>query len=84
LGGVEDFKALLRDQNPIVRVMGLICLAQSISSDEFGEDAKALYMDAAPVKYTNGCLLNQSVTVGMIAKRLVEKRFFLVAEDKRR
>ena len=82
LGRVEDFKVLLRDQNPIVRVMGLICLAQSIGPDEFAENAKALYTDAAPVRYTNGCVLNQSATVGMIAKRLVEKRFFLAAEER--
>ena len=82
LGRVEDFKALLRDQNPIVRVMGLICLAQSIDSDEFGETAKTLYMDGALVKYTNGCILDQSATVGTIAKLLVEKRFFLAPEDK--
>ena len=48
----------------------------------FAENAKALYTDAAPVRYTNGCALNQSATVGMIAKRLVEKRFFLAAEER--
>lgn len=81
-GTVQDFKALLKDENPIVRVLALICLAQSLDAEQFGVLAKTLFADGARVKYTNGCTLNRSGTVGEIAKRLAENRFFLADDDK--
>ena len=81
-GTVENFRTMLKDENRIVRVMGLICLARSVSGEEFIEIAKPLFADNVQVKYTNGCVLNRSATVGMIARQLAEKRFFLTDEDK--
>ena len=81
-GTVQDFEALLKDENPIVRVLALICLAQSLDAEQFGVLAKTLFADEARVKYTNGCMLNQIGTVGEIAKRLAENRFFLTDDDK--
>jgi len=76
-GTVDEFKTLLRDENPIVRVMGLFCLAKSLNAEEFDAIAKPLFKDGARVKYTNGCLLNQTAAVGSLARRLQENRFFL-------
>jgi len=81
-GSIEDFKALLREESPILRVLGLICLAKSVRPEEFLTIAKPLYVDRAPVRITNGCVLNRSVTVGAIAEQLAGDRFFLAAEDK--
>src|SRR5687767_10107357 len=63
-GTVQEFEALLKDENPIVRVLALICLAQSLDAEQFGVLAKTLFADEARMKYTNGCMLNQSGTVG--------------------
>ncbi len=82
-GRSEDIKALLGDENPIIRVLGLICLAKLVAPGDFVAVAKHLYGDRAEVRITNGCVLNQSATVGAIAQQLGEDRFFLVAEDKR-
>ncbi len=80
---LDDLKALLAHENPIVRVLGLICLAKSVSPAEFLAIAKPLYVDGAGVRITNGCVLNQSATVGAIAEQLAEHRFFVTAEDRR-
>jgi hypothetical protein len=76
-GTVQDFEALLKDENPIVRVLALICLAQSLDAEQFGSLAKTLFADDARVKYTNGCMLNQSGTVGEIANDLRKTDSFL-------
>lgn len=81
-GSVDDFKALLKDENPLVRVMALICLAHSVDTERFAVIAKALFADDARVEYTNGCTLRRG-TVGSIAEQLAENRFFLVGDDKR-
>jgi hypothetical protein len=81
-GRVEDLKALLGDESPILRVLGLICLAKSVGPEEFLAIAKPLYVDRAQVRITNGCILNRSATVGAIAEQLAGDRFFLAAEDK--
>lgn len=77
---LDELKALLAEDNPILRVLGLICLARSVGSKEFLAIARPLYHDGAKVKITNGCVLDQSVTVGAIAKQLAEGRFFLKAD----
>ena len=82
IGSQEDFKSLLKDVSPIIRVLGLICLAKTVGTSDFVEIAKPLYFDFTVVKYTNGCVLNQSGTVGTIAKELAEGRFFLVPEKR--
>jgi hypothetical protein len=81
-GSLEDLKALLGDESPIIRVLGLICLAKSVGPEEFLAIAKPLYVDRAQVRITNGCVLNRSATVGAIAEQLAGHRFFLTAEDK--
>ena len=81
-GSLEDLKALLGDENPILRVLGLICLAKSVGPEEFIAIAKPLYVDGAQVRITNGCILNRNATVGAIAEQLAGDRFFLAAEDK--
>jgi len=81
-GTLEDLKALVGDESPILRVLGLICLAKSVGAQEFLAIAQPLYVDRTQVRITNGCILNRSATVGAIAEQLAEDRFFLAAEDK--
>ena len=81
-GSLEGLKALLRDERPILRVLGLICLAKSVGPEQFLALAKPLYLDRAQVRVTNGCVLNRSATVGTIAEQLAGDRFFLSAKEK--
>jgi hypothetical protein len=80
-GTADNFRGLLTDGSPAVRVLGLICLAKSVNAEEFAEVARPLFSDDAQVRYTNGCVLNQRATVGQIARRLAEGRFFLAGEN---
>jgi len=80
VGTKEEIKSLLDDVDPVIRVLGLICLARLVSPNEFVEFARPLFLDLGTLKYTNGCIVNLSGTVGEIAKALAEGRFFLVPE----
>ncbi|MDQ3816573.1 MAG: hypothetical protein M3362_02640 [Acidobacteriota bacterium] len=80
-GAADSFRALLKDESPVVRVLGLICLAKSLNAEEFAEAARPVFTDDAQVRYTNGCVLNQRATVGQIARRLAEGSFFLADEN---
>lgn len=77
-GTREDFKGLLEDRNPVVRVMGLVCLAQSDQA-AYAEVAEAHKGDSAAVSYMIGCVIRHA-TVGRIAERLVKEPFFLGRE----
>jgi len=80
-GSLEDLHALLKDENPILRVLGLICLAKSVGPEQFFAIAKPIYVDRARVRITNGCVLNRNATVGEIAEQLATEQFFLAADD---
>src|SRR5687768_15794395 len=59
-GSIEDFKALLREESPILRVLGLICLAKSSRpGGSFSQSLKPLYVDIAKVIITNVHLESQ-------------------------
>ena len=79
-GTPDDFKRLLLDATPFVRVMGLICLAQSIGPLELADAAFWLDRDKAVVTYTNGCVQDQRSTVGALARELIEGQFFIAGE----
>jgi hypothetical protein len=77
----DDFRRLLMDPAPLVRVMGLICLARSAGPQELADAAASLDRDKAVVTYVNGCNLNQTTTVAALARQLVERRFFIGGLD---
>lgn len=81
-GTPDDFKRLLRDWTPLVRVLGLICLAQSVSAveTEVAITAASLDTDKAVITFANGCITDQTSTVEDITRRIVEGRFFLSGE----
>jgi hypothetical protein len=81
-GTPDDFKRLLTDWTPLVRVLGLICLAQSVSAveAEVASAAASLDKDKAVIMFTNGCVMDQTSTVADITRRIVEGRFFLAGE----
>jgi hypothetical protein len=81
IGTPADFRLMLFDRTPLVRVMGLICLAQSVDAEEFAKAATVMDGDRAVVRYTNGCVMDQTATVGDIARLLTEGRFFLAGDD---
>ena len=81
-GTPDDFKRLLTDWTPLVRVLGLICLAQSVSAVEVEVASAAAFLDTdkAVITFTNGCVTNQTSTVADMTRQIVEGRFFLSGE----
>jgi hypothetical protein len=78
-GTAEEFKGLLGDKNPVVRVMGLVCLAQTDRA-AYAEIAAARRRDRANVSYMIGCVIRHA-TVAQLADRLVENPFFFGREE---
>lgn len=70
-GKVEYYKWLLKDKNPVVRMMGLVCLAQTLSRAEFENIARSQANDNERVDYMMGCFILHA-TVGKIAAELVK------------
>lgn len=79
-GSAEDLRRLLKDEKAIVRVLGLICLAQVVERDEFAAIVRGMKDDRGRVIYTNGCILDVEGSVGEIAESLAEGRFFVMPE----
>ena len=79
-GTVKEFKAMVRDRNPIVRAMGLLCLAQA---DTDGHYLTILLhtKDEEEVKLHEGCIVSM-ITVGEFARRLLNNPYFLDPEGK--
>lgn len=73
LGSPEDFRRLLLDPSPMARVLGLVCLRDSVDAGDFASVAAAMAGDKVVVKYTDGCILDATIAVGDIARRLVER-----------
>jgi len=68
-GGTEDFKDLLKDANPMVRLMGLACLAK-VDVARHAHVFESSMTDRGTVGMLQGCVASQ-VTVGELARRLV-------------
>jgi len=81
LGKLGDFQRLLTDQSPMVRVMGLICLARIMKAADFQPVAVRVAEDHAHIRYQEGCISKVS-TVEEIARQLVEGKFFLAERRK--
>lgn len=70
-----DFRRMLNHFNPIVRAMGLLCLAQK-EKDESFIILLAHTKDEAVVYLQRGCLRSE-ITIGEFAKRLLIEPDFL-------
>ena len=79
-GTVKEFKAMARDRNPIVRAMGLLCLAQT-DADEHYLTLLLHTKDKEEVYLHEGCIVSK-ITVGEFARRLQENPYFLEADGK--
>jgi hypothetical protein len=72
-GSPDDFRRLLLDPSPLVRVLGLVCFRDSVDARDFASVAVTMAGDKVVVKYTDGCILDASVAVDDIARRLVDR-----------
>ncbi|HEY0321856.1 MAG TPA: hypothetical protein VGC66_12920 [Pyrinomonadaceae bacterium] len=79
-GSVPFFKELLKNEKPVVRVMGLVCLAQTLSTEEYAEILEAHKADCEEVRYTRGCIGGRA-TVGQIAQWLKDDPYFFGRES---
>jgi hypothetical protein len=70
-----DFRRMVNHPNPIVRAMGLLCLAQT-EKDESFQVLMSHARDEAVVYLHQGCLVSK-ITVGEFAKRLLTEPDFL-------
>jgi hypothetical protein len=77
----KEFKLMLRDRNPVVRAMGLLCLAEV--------DAREHYLillyhtkDKEEVYLHEGCVVSK-ITVGEFARWLLNNPRFLDPDGKR-
>jgi hypothetical protein len=72
---LEDFKRMANQRNPIVRAMGLLCLAQA-DRDESILILLSHWNDAEEVYLHQGCIVSR-ITVGEFAQRLLMNPHFL-------
>ena len=70
-----DFRRMINHFNPIVRAMGLLCLAQT-QKEESLELLLFHSNDETVVSLHRGCLMSK-ITVGEFAKRLISDPHFL-------
>ena len=71
----SDFRRMINHLNPIVRAMGLLCLAQTAKDDSFMV-LLSHSNDGAVVYLSRGCFRSE-ITVGEFAKRLLINPDFL-------
>lgn len=74
-GSADEFEKLLKDENPLVRVMGLVCLAQ-LDFEKHSRTLRAHAIDKAVVTLAHECVISHP-TVGRIAGMLLENPDFL-------
>ena len=72
---VKDFKRMARDRNPIVRAMGLLCLAR-MDADEYSLMLALHPEDKEEVYFWQGCNVSR-ITVEEFARRLLSNPNFL-------
>lgn len=75
-----DFRFMLNDSNPIVRAMGLLCLAQS-DAEEHSFTLLAHTGDTEEVYLHDGCLISK-ITIAEFVRRLLQNPYFLEPEGK--
>ncbi len=80
-GTEQDFKRMLHDRNPVVRAMGLLCLAQT-DSDKHFLTLLSHTKNKEEVSLAHGCVVRR-ITVGEFAKWLLYSPYFLEPEGKK-
>lgn len=80
-GTEGDFKRFLSDRNPVVRAMGLLCLAQT-DFDKHFLTLLSNTKDKEEVSLAHGCVISR-ITVGEFANRLLANPYFLEPEGKK-
>jgi hypothetical protein len=74
-GNEDEFRKLLTDDNPILRVMGLVCLAQ-LDFEKHSQTLREHATDQAVVALADQCTVS-NLTVGRIAGMLLKQPDFL-------
>lgn len=77
-GKETDFIALSDDDNPVMRAMGLVCLAQ-LDDERYRGLLNSHLDDREEAVLAVGCIIGR-VTIGEIVKRLIENPNFLEQE----
>ena len=77
----SDFRRMVNSRNPIVKAMGLLCLAQ-LDSDEYWFTLFSHAKDNEEVYLHEGCGVSR-ITIGEFAQRLLSNPHFLDPEEKR-
>ena len=77
---ITEFRFMLNDRNPIVRAMGLLCLAQS-NADEHDLELLLHTDDTEEIYLKNGCIISR-ITIGEFAQQLLRNPYFLEPEGK--
>jgi hypothetical protein len=77
----SDFKRMLYSRNPIVKAMGLLCLAQ-VDPHKYWFTLLSHGKDNEEVYLHQGCIMSK-VTIGEFTQRLLSNPYFLDAEEKR-
>ena len=77
----SDFKRMVHSRNPIVKAMGLLCLAQ-VDSDKYWFTLLAHGSDKEEVYLHRGCVVSK-LTIGEFTQRLLSNPYFLEAEEQR-
>lgn len=70
-GTEEDFLTLLGDKSPVVRSMGLYCLAQK-DVKKHADVLRKFVEDKERIKLVVGCEVNENATVGDVARLLLD------------
>ena|SRR5882672_4962533 len=76
-----DFTLMLYDRRPVVRAMGLLCLAQ-VDRDKYWLTLLSYLKDNEKVYLSEGCVVSQ-ITIGEFAQQLLRNPDFLEANGKR-
>lgn len=77
----SDFQRMLYSRNPIVKAMGLLCLAQT-DSDKYWLVLLSHWQDNEEVHLHQGCIVS-TITIGEFTQRLLLNPYFLNPEGKR-
>jgi len=78
---VKDFRRMVNDRNPIIKAMGLLCLAQT-DADQLHLTLALHAEDNEEVYLWQGCNVSR-ITVGEFARRLTSNPYFLDPEGRR-
>lgn len=77
----SDFQRMVYSRNPIIKAMGLLCLAQ-VDSDKYWLVLLSHWQDNEEVYLHQGCIVSK-ITIGEFTQRLLLNPYFLDPEEKR-